>query len=96
MFGFDFRQVQVIKVKLKGLNIVEGRKPGTWYVYPRGGGEALIKRFEGSREELLKKLFEPEVMQAYNRPRLQRKLAGSFPIETLGGFPQRPWPLCRR
>jgi integrase len=36
--------------------------------------------------ELLKKLSEPEVMQAYNRPRLQKKLAGSFPMETLGGF----------
>jgi integrase len=76
----------VIKVKLKGLNIVEGRKPGTWYVYPRGGGEALIKGFEGSREKLLEQLSEPEFIQAYNRPRLQRKLAGSFPIETLGGF----------
>jgi integrase len=76
----------VIKVKLKGLNIVEGRRPGTWYVYPRGGGEVLIKGFEGSREDLLERLSEPEVMQAYNRPRLQRKLAGSFPIETIGGF----------
>jgi hypothetical protein len=80
------RSSVVIKVKLKGLNIVEGRKPGTWYVYPRGGGAALIKGLEGSREDLLKKLSEPEVMQAYNRPRLQKKLAGSFPMETLGGF----------
>jgi hypothetical protein len=82
----------VIKVKLKGLNIIEGRKPGTWYVYPRRGGEALIKGFEGSREELLKRLSEPEVMQAYNRPRLQRKLAGSFPIETIGDFVD--WYTC--
>jgi len=76
----------VVKVKLKGLNIVQGRIPRTSYVYPRGGGGALIKGFEGSRDELLKKLAEPGVMQAYNRPRLQKNLAGNFSIETLGGF----------
>jgi hypothetical protein len=59
------RSLVVVKVKLKGLNIVQGRIPGTWYVYPRGGGGALIKGFEGSRDELLKKLAEPGVMQAY-------------------------------
>lgn len=80
------RSLVVVKVKLKGLNIVQGRIPGTWYVYPRGGGGALIKGFEGSRDELLKKLAEPGVMQAYNRPRLQKNLAGNFSIETLGGF----------
>jgi hypothetical protein len=48
--------------------------------------EKLIKGFEGPREKLLEQLSEPEFIQAYNRPRLQRKLACSFPIETLGGF----------
>jgi len=76
----------VVKVKLSGLNIVRGRVLGTWYVYPRGGGDALIKGFDGSRDELLKKLGEPDLMQAYNRPRLQKKLAASFPVEALGGF----------
>ena len=27
----------VVKVRLEGLNIIKGRRPGTWYVYPRGG-----------------------------------------------------------
>jgi integrase len=76
----------VVKVRLEGLNIIKGRRPGTWYVYPRGGGEPLIKGFEGTREDLLKKLAEPDFIQTYNRPRLQKHLAASFPIETLGGF----------
>jgi len=76
----------VVNVRLEGLNIIKGRRPGTWYVYPRGGGEPLIKGFEGTREDLLKKLAEPDFIQTYNRPRLQKYLAASFPIETLGGF----------
>ena len=76
----------VVRVKLEGLNIVKGRKPNTWYVYPRGGGEPLIKGFEGTREELENKLGEPTSLQSYNRPRLLRLLANDFPIEALGGF----------
>jgi hypothetical protein len=74
----------VVRVKLEGLKIYKAR--GRWYVYPRGGGDPLIKGFDGSRDEVLKKLAEPEFMQTYNRPRLQKRLAASFPIETLGGF----------
>ncbi|RZN19509.1 integrase [Bradyrhizobium sp. Leo121] len=74
----------VVKVPLDGLNIVKAR--GRWYVYPRGGGEPLVKGFEGSRKDLLKKLAEPELLQTYNRPRLLKRLASEFPIETLGGF----------
>jgi integrase len=74
----------VVRVKLEGLNIVKAR--GRWYVYPRGGGDTLIKGFEGSRADLEKKLAEPDFIQTYNRPRLQKRLAASFPIETLGGF----------
>ena len=40
----------------------------------------------------MKKLAEPDLMQVYNRPRLQRQLASSFPIETLGGFVH--WYTC--
>jgi integrase len=76
----------VIRVRLERLNIVKGRKPNTWYVYPRGGGNALIKGFEGTRDELIKKLAEPGFMQAYNRPRLQSRPAVDFGIDTLGGF----------
>jgi hypothetical protein len=74
----------VVRVKLNGLKIYQRR--GRWYVYPRGSGEPLIKGFEGSREDLIRHLESPEGMQTYNRPRLQRRLAASFPIETLGGF----------
>jgi integrase len=74
----------VVKVKLDGLNIVKAR--GRWYVYPRGGGSAMIKGFEGSREELIKKLGEPDLIHTYNRRRLQKRPAGDFGIETLGGF----------
>ena len=74
----------VVRVKLERLKIYKAR--GRWYVYPRGGGDPLIKGFDGSREDVLKKLAEPEFMQIYNRPRLQKRLAASFPIETLGGF----------
>ena len=74
----------VVAVRLRGLNITRAR--GRWYVYPRGGGDALIKGFAGSRDELLKKLAEPDLIQSYNRPRLRQRLAASFPMETLGGF----------
>lgn len=74
----------VTTVKLTGLNIVKSR--GRWYVYPRGGGEPLIRGFEGTRADLERKLAEPAEMQAYNRPRLLGRLAKDFPMETLGGF----------
>src|SRR5215510_8842631 len=76
----------VINVRLRGLNIVKGRKPNTWFVYPRKGGAPLIKGFVGTKEELLKKLAEPDFIQTYNRPRVLKRLAGDFPMETLGGF----------
>lgn len=76
----------VVNVRLEGLNIVKGRKTNSWYVYPRGGGKPIIKGFEGSREELVKKLAEPDFLQTYNRPRLLRRLASDFSVEAMGGF----------
>jgi hypothetical protein len=73
----------VVKVTLRGLRIQISK--GRWYVYPRAGGPPLIKGGFKSREELLRKLEEPDLIQAYNRPRLLRKPASDFPIETLGG-----------
>ena len=59
-------------------------------VESRGGGPGLgtstRAAAESPREDLLKKLAEPDFIQTYNRPRLQKHLAASFPIETLGGF----------
>ena len=74
----------VIAVRLEGLKIYKAR--GRWYVYPRGGGKPIMKGFDGTRDELLKRLAEPDFLQTYNRPRLQKRLASDFPIETLGGF----------
>lgn len=74
----------VVRVRLKGLNIVPRR--GRWYVYPRKGGEALIKGFEGTREQLLERLAQPDMIQVYNRPRLLGRPAESFGNDTLGGL----------
>jgi integrase len=80
----------VVKVQLEGLNIVKAK--GRWYVYPRGGGSTLVKGFVGTREDLEKKLAEPDLIQSYNRPRLLKRMASDFPIETLGGFIH--WHTC--
>jgi hypothetical protein len=45
-----------------------------------------IKGFIGSREDLMRKLEDPDLMQAYNRPRLTNRPASDFAPETLGGF----------
>src|SRR5258708_40125840 len=74
----------VVRVKFKGLKIANAR--GKYYVYRRETGEPLIKGFIGSRAELLQKLEDPEFIQVYNPPRLRKRRAGDFPIDTPGGF----------
>jgi hypothetical protein len=74
----------VLRVKMGGLKVYQAR--GHWYVYRRETGEALIKGFKGSRDDLEKKLAEPDLINTYNRPRLLRRQASDFPIESLGGF----------
>lgn len=60
----------VVKLKLAGLNIVCAR--GKWYVYDRETKQKLYGPFEGTREELMKKLErDPAFMAAYNAPRLR-------------------------
>jgi site-specific recombinase XerD len=71
----------VVRVRLEGLNIVKAR--GRWYVYFRDGGEPLLKKFDGSREALLTRLGEPDIISAYNRRR-NRDLSRVFPEGTLG------------
>jgi len=80
----------VVRVKFKGLKIANAR--GKYYVYRRETDEPLIKGFIGSRAELVQKLEDPEFIQVYNRPRLLRRRAGDFLIETLGGFVH--WYTC--
>lgn len=72
----------VVKVRLEGLNITNGR--GRWYVYFRDGG-ALLKGFEGSREALLERLGEPDMIGAYNGRR-KRDLARVYAEGTLGSL----------
>lgn len=80
----------VVKVRLEGLNIVRSR--GRWYVYPRAGGDPLIKGFSGTRAELESKLAEPDLIQVYNRPRILGKAASDYSVDTLGGFVH--WYTC--
>jgi integrase len=74
----------VVRVRLVGLNIIQAR--GRWYVYPRKGGEALIKGFEGTRDELIGRLGEPDFIQTYNRPRTLIRPASSFGDASLGAL----------
>jgi site-specific recombinase XerD len=74
----------VVKVRLKGLNIIKAR--GRWYVYRRGHRETLVKGFVGTRAELQQRLEDADFIQTYNRPHLLRKPAREFASDTLGGF----------
>lgn len=73
----------VVKVRLEGLNITKGR--GRWYVYFRDGGEPLLTGFEGSRDDLDKRLGEPDLMGIYNGRR-SRDLKRLYPEGTLGAL----------
>lgn len=75
----------VVKVKLEGLNIVKAR--GKWYVYIRETGDPLLKGFEGTKDDLARRLGEPDLMGAYNARR-KRDLRHTFPEGTLGALVQ--------
>ena len=75
----------MVKVKLNGLNIVRAR--GKWYVYHRDSKEILLKGFEGSRADLVRRLAEPDLIAAYNRHRT-RDLKQIYPEGTLGALVQ--------
>lgn len=53
----------VTKVKLDGLNVRQSR--GKWYVSYRKTGEALLKGFVGTRDQLNDCLGEPDMLKAY-------------------------------
>lgn len=75
----------VVLVKLTGLNIVRAR--GKFYVYHRDTGERLLSGFAGSRDDLEKRLAEPDFIGLYNSRR-KRDLRHSYPADTLGGLIQ--------
>lgn len=77
----------VVKVRMDGLNVTKDRSGRKLYVYHRATGEALLKGFEGTREDLAKRLAEPDMMTAYNRLQ-KRDLTYSYPPDTLGGLVQ--------
>ena len=74
----------VARVKLQGLNIYQSR--GKWYVYRRATGEALIKGFEGERDDLDREMAKPDFIAAYNRPRKRVAPASELGMNTLGGL----------
>jgi len=74
----------VLKVKLSGLKIADAR--GKYYVYLRATGETLLRGFDGDKEALLRRLSMPDMLTAYNRPRVRARRAETFSVETLGGF----------
>lgn len=68
----------MVKVQLEGLKIALAR--GKYYVYVRATGDVLLKGFEGSREDLRKRLAMPDMLGAYNVRRGPR----TYPEKTLG------------
>lgn len=75
----------VVTVKLEGLNIVCPR--GKWFVYIRETGFPLVKGFEGTRDALMKRLGEPDMLALYNGQR-KRDLKHTYPAGTLGALVQ--------
>lgn len=68
----------MVKVKLEGLKIARAR--GKYYVYNRTSGEPILTGFEGSKDALLKRLGEPDMLGAYN----VRRRRQTYPEQTLG------------
>jgi hypothetical protein len=71
----------VVKVRLEGLKIA--RSKGKYYVYIRATGDVLLKGFEGSKDDLVKRLGAPDMIGAYNARR-KRDPAAVYPEHTLG------------
>ena len=74
----------VVRVKLKGLKIARNGA-GRYYVYVRGTKRVLISNFAGTREELIKRLGEIDVMTVYNATRKQ-ELGRVYADGTLGAL----------
>jgi hypothetical protein len=48
----------VVNVKMRGLKVYEAVN-GHWYVYVRKTGEALLKNFKGSKDDVRKRSRRP-------------------------------------
>lgn len=73
----------VTRVPLRGLKIYQSRK--RWYVYVRGTPKALISAFAGTREQLVAKLAEPDMLALYNVT-AKRDLSKTYEDGTLGSL----------
>lgn len=74
----------VVKVELKGLNIVQSK--GAWYVYVRETKVKLLGGFKGTRGELLQFMAkDPGFLSAYNAERPKPSRSG-HPEGTLGAL----------
>lgn len=70
----------MVKVRLRGLKIARAR--GKYYIYVRATGETLLKGFEGSKADLIKRLEQPDMIGGYNVRRKREPV--SYPERTLG------------
>lgn len=75
----------MVTVKMEGLNIVCPR--GKWFVYVRATGQPLLKNFEGTKDELMKRLGEQDTLAIYNAQR-KRDLKHTYQDGTLGALVQ--------
>lgn len=73
----------VTKVPLRGLKIYQSRK--RWYVYVRGTPKALITGFAGTRDQLIARLAEPDMLALYNAM-AKRNLSKTYEDGTLGAL----------
>src|SRR5262249_33507131 len=70
----------VIRVRLEGLKIARSR--GKYYVYVRSTGDAILRGFEGDKDDLIRRLGEPDMIGAYNARR--QRGPRTYPERTLG------------
>lgn len=77
----------VVRVKLDGLNITKDRHGRKFYVYHRETGTPLLKGFEGTRDDLERRLAMPDMVAAYNARRV-RDLKRTYADGTLGALIQ--------
>lgn len=74
----------VVTVKFEGLNIIKAR--GKWYVYVRETKEKLLGGFDGTKDELLKRMQKADFIAAYNAPRLRKDRGDAYAEGTLGAL----------
>lgn len=80
----------VVRVRLKGLKLVRAR--GKWYVYHRASGDAIVRGFEGSRDDLIANLETTESLGAYNSRRVRTLPYQEQTLGWLVNWFENEWP----